>query len=91
MPILDLFTFKNPLLLWLNRRDLLNPPFLLRGVVMQLFLTRKKHWEESAKHPTDRETLTDKFLSAEKEHPGETELSPFRHSMTMVVAGAETT
>lgn len=91
MPILDKFTFKNPLLLWLNRRGWLNPSVPLKQAVTRQFTARKQHSEEAKGHISDRETLTDRFLAAEKEHPEKIELKPLKHSLTMIVAGSETT
>lgn len=91
MPLLDKITFKNPLLMWLNRRGFLNPSNPLAPVVTRQFIARKQHWQDAKGRVTDRETLADKFLTAEKEHLEVIELKPFDHSLTMIVAGSETT
>ncbi len=91
MPILDKLTFKNPLLMWLNRRGLLVPQNPLTPVVTKQFEAAKRHFQDGKGRANDRETLADRFLLVEKEHPEEIELKPFGHCVTMIVAGSETT
>jgi hypothetical protein len=91
MPVLDKLTFKNPLLMWFNRHGLFNIPNPLFPIVKRQFTDRKQHWEDTAGRPIDREVLNDKFLQAKMEHPEDVEFQPLQHSLTMVVAGSETT
>jgi cytochrome P450 len=91
MPILDKLTFKNPLLLWFNRHGWFNIRNPLYPIVKRQFTDRKQHWEDAEGRPTDREVLSDRFLLAKKQHPEDTDFQPLQHSITMVVAGSETT
>jgi cytochrome P450 len=91
MPILEKLTFKNPLLMWFNQHGLFNMRNPLLPIVKRQFTDRKQHWEDAEGYPTDREVLSDRLLVAKKEHPENTDFQPLQHSITMVVAGSETT
>jgi hypothetical protein len=66
MPILDKITFKNPLLMSLNRHGWFNIRNPLYPIVNRQFTERKQHWEDTKGRPSDRETLSDKFLLGKK-------------------------
>ena len=91
MPVLDSMTFKNPLLMWLNRHGWFNIRNPLHPIIYRQFNDRKQYWEGTQGRPTDRDTFSDKFLLAKKEHAEDKEFQPMSHSVTMVVAGSETT
>jgi hypothetical protein len=91
MPVLDRLTFKNPLLLWLQRCGCvkLEPPLL--GIVRRLFLDRKRIWEEGAGIEGDRATLVDRFLQVAHDNEEKSEITPEQQALGMVLAGSETT
>jgi hypothetical protein len=91
MPILDKLTLKNPFLMWFNRHSLFNIRNPLFPIVKRQFTDRKEHWEDAGGRPTDREVMSDGFLLAKQQHPEDTDFQPLQHSITMVVAGSETT
>ena len=91
MPVLDKLTFKNPIVLWFNRRGRLEMRKPLIGIVQRQFAERKKVWEKKQTSGEDNETLADCFLAAERENKEKIKLTPDRHAVTMVTAGSETT
>lgn len=91
MPILDRLTFKNPILMWFNRRGLFEPKKPLLSIVQRHFFERKKIWEQKSGSEGDRVTLVDRFLQAQRDHQEKVSIPPQGHAFTMVVAGSETT
>ncbi|PVH96823.1 cytochrome P450-like protein [Periconia macrospinosa] len=91
MPILDRLTFKNPLLLFLNRHGIMESKKPLLSIVHRHFEARKKIWEEKDGREGDRVTLIDRFLQAQRDNAEKVPMPPERHAVTMVTAGSETT
>ena len=60
-------------------------------IVQRQFFEKQEYWKEAKGRPKDRETLTDVFLEAQKEHPEVKDFQPMMHSMTVIGAGTEST
>ncbi|KAJ9603325.1 hypothetical protein H2200_012103 [Cladophialophora chaetospira] len=95
MPILDTLTFKNPILMFLQRKGLV-PGFSspLQPIIAKHFSERKAVWQASNQKGSqagEHETLVDRFLIAERDNPEKFDMAPENHARTMIVAGSETT
>lgn len=95
MPVLDTLTFKNPLLMWLQRNHYVAGfPNPLVPIVTKFFSERKQAWktaEEKGIQISDHDTLVDKFLIAERDNTEKIDIKPQGHALTMIIAGSETT
>jgi cytochrome P450 len=91
MPILDKWTFKNPLLLWALRHGYLEIKMPLAEIVQRQFDQRKKVWEGNQKNGEGCTTLVDSFLMAGRDNREKIEISPDDLALGMVTAGSEST
>lgn len=94
MPTLDVFLRHNPVMMWLERRELISSRnFPGANFAVKRIRDREKRYEnEVEKGAADPEDLLDKFLKAKLEKPevvGEGEVLGL--NLSMVVAGSETT
>ena len=91
MPLLDHLTFKNPLLLWLQKRGMFLLENPLTRIVHNHFQERKQVWQSKRDQSTDGKTLSDHFLTAERDNAGKIEFRAEGMAFGMIVAGSETT
>lgn len=90
-PVIDKFLRHNPLLLWLERKGVFQgSTFPLVPLVAKNMRERLTYYQK--KEESEREDLLDKFLHAKETHPHVvTEREVLSLSLTMILAGAETT
>ena len=92
MPILDKWTFKNPLLMWALRHGFLEIKIPHAEIVQRHVDQRKTVWEDNQKNGDGGcTTLVDSFLVAERDNRGKIEISPNDLAFGMVTAGSEST
>ena len=92
MPILDKWTFKNPLLMWALRHGFLEIKIPHAEIVQRHVDQRKTVWEDNQKTGDGScTTLVDSFLMAERDNRGKIEISPNDLAFGMVTAGSEST
>ena len=93
-PVADKFLRHNPLLLWLERKGVFQgSTFPLVPLVAKNMRERVKYYQTKEEPAIkEREDLLDKFLHAKETHPHVvTEREVLSLSLTMILAGAETT
>ena len=89
MPWLDRVTYKNPILLWLNRKGLVQYPNPFEPLVHRQFVERQKFWQDTNGRPSDREMILDVLLRIQKEHPEIPDFQPIMHSFSIIGGASE--
>lgn len=92
-PLLDKFLRHNPVRLWLDRVGIYSgATFPLVPLVAKHMNNRLDYYRTKDDNESKREDLLDKFLKAKETHPkAMTEREVLSLSLTMILAGAETT
>lgn len=92
-PLLDKFLRHNPVRLWLDKVGIYSgATFPLVPLVAKHMNNRLEYYRTKDDNESKREDLLDKFLKAKETHPkAMTEREVLSLSLTMILAGAETT
>ena len=89
MPWLDQVTYKNPILLWLNRKGWVRYTNPFEPLVHRQFVERQKFWQDTNGRPSDREMILDVLLRIQKEHPEVQDFQSIMHSFSIIGGSSE--
>lgn len=82
---------KNPIYMWFDKQGWIKSaanPYL--AIMQRQFFERQDHWKDPLEgRPRDRDTLTDKFIIAQKENPDQKDFVPMMHSLSVMGAAGE--